>query len=213
MTVFTLKLLALVTMIIDHTGAVLFPDYRWMRYVGRLAFPIYAFLISEGFVHTRNVNSFLSRLLVFALISEVPYDLAFNGEISLTSDMNVFFTLFLGLLALVLVEHFVYSTLLQLSCVAALGALAQFLNTDYRFIGVCLIVSFYLFREKPVMKFVGASNALIPFSSRIEGIAVLSMIPILLYNGRQGRFKWKYFFYAVYPAHLLVLYFIKCRVM
>ncbi len=213
MTVFVLKLFALVTMIIDHTGAVLFPQFRWMRYVGRLSFPIYAFLISEGFVHTRSVNKFLTRLLVFALISEVPYDLAFNGTISFINDMNVFFTLFLGLLALALVDYFVYSTFLQCACVAALGALAQFLYTDYRFIGVCLIVSFYLFRDRLSFKIAGASNALIPFSSNIEGMALVSLVPICLYNGKQGRFKWKYFFYAIYPVHLLILVFIRDHIM
>ncbi len=213
MTVFALKLFALVTMIIDHTGAVLFPQFRWMRYVGRMAFPIYAFLISEGYVHTRNVKRYLIRLAVFALASEVPYDLAFNDGISYIKDTNVFFTLFFGLLALVLIDYFTYNTVLQCACVLSLSVLAQYMVSDYRFIGVCLIVVFYLYRDRLPLKLVGASNALIPFSSWIEGMALCSMIPVCLYNNKPGRIRLKYFFYLIYPVHLLILVFIRDHLM
>ena len=81
MTVFALKILAVVSMFIDHSGAVLFRGDMWMRYVGRFAFPIYAFLIVEGYLHTRDVRKYLIRLGVFALISEIPFDLAFRGRL------------------------------------------------------------------------------------------------------------------------------------
>lgn len=205
MSTFALKLLALVTMMIDHTGDVLLPQYRWLRYIGRLAFPIYAFLIVEGYVHTKDVKKYLARLAMFAVISEVPFDLAFRGAVFDMGGQNVFFTLFLGLLSIVLIDRFVYNTLLQFVLVAALGVIAQLAHTDYRFIGVCLIAVFYLFRDRMPFKLAGAANALIPFSSRIEFMACASLIPIMLYNGKIGRFKWKYFFYIIYPAHLMAL--------
>ncbi|MBO6112510.1 MAG: hypothetical protein J6P45_05640 [Lachnospiraceae bacterium] len=205
MSVFALKLFALISMIIDHMGYVIFPQYRWMRYVGRLAFPIYAFLITEGYIHTRNVKKYLLRLGVFAVISEVPFDLAFSGVPFDKNYQNVFFTLLLGLIALIFIDFFAGQTYLQCLSVLALCSAAQFMGTDYRYIGVCLIVVFYLFRDRKPFKMVGAANALIPFSSNIECMALVSMIPVFLYNGKPGRFKWKYFFYVIYPAHLLVL--------
>ena len=209
MSTFALKLLALVTMIIDHTGDVLLPQYRWLRYIGRLSFPIYAFLIVEGYVHTKDVRKYLSRLALFALISEVPFDLAFRGAVFDMGGQNVFFTLFLGLLAIVLIDRFVFNTLLQFVLVAALGAIAQLAHTDYRFIGVCLITVFYLYRDRIPLKTAGAVNALIPFSSRIQFMSCASLLPVILYNGKPGRFRWKYFFYIIYPAHLLVLVVIR----
>lgn len=199
-------------MIIDHTGDVLLPQYRFLRYIGRLAFPIYAFLIVEGYVHTKSVKKYLIRLGVFALISEIPFDLAFHGSFFYPGGQNVFFTLFLGLLSIVLIDRFVYNTLLQTVIVAAIGGLAQVMHTDYRYIGVCLIAVFYLYRDRLPLKSAGAANALIPFSSRIEFMACSSLVPIFLYNGKPGRFKWKYFFYIAYPAHLLLLTFIRGKV-
>ncbi|MBO4374326.1 MAG: hypothetical protein J5829_04385 [Lachnospiraceae bacterium] len=209
MTSFALKIIALISMVIDHTGHVIFPQYRWLRYIGRLAFPIYAFLIVEGYVHTRDVRKYLIRLGVFALISEIPFDMAFEGAVFTMKGQNVYFTLFLGLLAVVLIDRFVFHTWLQFVLVAVIAVTAQLMHTDYRFIGVCLIVVMYLYRDRLVFRTAGALNALIPFSSRIEFMACFSLLPIQLYNGKQGRFKWKYFFYIVYPAHLMVLVVIR----
>ncbi len=199
-------------MIIDHTGDVLLPQYRVLRYIGRLAFPIYCFLLVEGYVHTKSVKKYLLRLGMFALISEIPFDLAFHGTFFYPGGQNVFFTLFLGMIAIVLTERFVYNTLLQTVIVAAIGALAQVMHTDYRYIGVCLIMVFYLYRDRLPLKNAGAVNALIPFSSRIQFMACAALLPISFYNGKAGRFKWKYFFYIAYPAHLLALTFIRGKV-
>lgn len=104
---FTLKLLALILMIIDHCGLVLFAGtslYLPCRILGRIAFPLYAFLITEGYVHTRNVKKYAARLLVFAVLSEVPFDYAFFGTPFYMGYQNVFFTLVLGLGALVCLD-------------------------------------------------------------------------------------------------------------
>ena len=96
---FTLKWIAIVSMLIDHMGAILFPQYIEMRIVGRLAFPIYCFLLAEGAVHTSNIRRYEIRLLAFACLSDIPFDLAFFGGVTL-EHQNVFFTLLLGVLVI-----------------------------------------------------------------------------------------------------------------
>ena len=125
---FTLKLIAIITMVIDHTGAIFFPDQMWLRAIGRIAFPIFVFLLVEGLFNTSNIKKYLTRLGIFALISEIPFDMAFykarfgvdflTDLKGATQDMqildlfirrlikhqNIFFTLFLGLLAIYLMK-------------------------------------------------------------------------------------------------------------
>ena len=95
MTGLTLKLIAVISMLLDHTGHVLFPGQIWFRYVGRLAFPIYSFLLAEGFFHTKNLKSYMFRLLFFGIISEIPFDLAFYDTVFTFEHQNVFWTLLL----------------------------------------------------------------------------------------------------------------------
>ncbi|MEG1773614.1 MAG: TraX family protein, partial [Oscillospiraceae bacterium] len=102
---FSLKLIALASMTVDHAGVVLFEQLEWMRMVGRLAFPIYAFLLVEGFVHTRHRGRYCLRLGMFALLSEWPFDLAVFGGADMRGQ-NVFFTLLLGVLMLWGCERF-----------------------------------------------------------------------------------------------------------
>lgn len=205
MTALTLKFLAVLSMFIDHAGAVLFPGVMWMRYIGRLAFPIYAFFIVEGFVHTRSVKKYLLRLFVFALISEVPFNLAFRGQFFAPDYQNVFFTLFLALLALVLVRQFSGNFFLQALSVACLALTAQELHTDYRYVGVCLVTLLYVYRKRSLPAFVSAILVLVPFLSRIEWFSLLSFIPLKGYNDKRGKFGLKYFFYLFYPLHLMLL--------
>lgn len=221
-----LKILALLFMITDHIGAVLLPQYRILRYIGRLSFPLYCFLITEGMCHTRNIYKYGLRLLTFAFISEVPFDLAIHGKVLEFTDQNVFFTLFIGLVV-------IYGTLIVndaskglVICIAGM-LLALFLKVDYSSYGVLMIYCFYMFRDNPL------SMALsIGFINLFMGIggtgsqkyAVFSMIFILLYSGKktykdmEEKDKTKrtlihklgqMLFYALYPLHLAVLYFIK----
>ena len=99
-----LKMLALITMVIDHVGAVFFPQLYWLRYIGRISMPIYAFLISQGYKYTRNFTRYAIRLAIFAVISEVPYDLLFHGTWLEFGNQNIMFTLLSGLIAVRLLD-------------------------------------------------------------------------------------------------------------
>ena len=107
MSAFTLKMIALVTMVIDHVGAVFFPDLIWLRYIGRLSMPIYAFLLAEGYRKTRNFLHYALRLALFAVLSEVPYDLLFQGRVLEFSRQNILFTLLTGYVVLVVAMYLV----------------------------------------------------------------------------------------------------------
>ena len=97
MSVFALKLIAVVTMLIDHIGYIFFPRVLWLRFIGRCAFPIYAFLLVQGYRHTHSVGKYLGRLALFSILSEVAFDLAFFRSFPYWGDQNVYFTLALGL--------------------------------------------------------------------------------------------------------------------
>ena len=98
-----LKIIAMVSMVFDHVGDMFFPDMMWLRMVGRLAMPIFAFCITEGYIHTRNRNKYLLRMGIFALVSEVPFDLAFEGNINITHQ-NIMLTFFIAILSLKLFD-------------------------------------------------------------------------------------------------------------
>ena len=152
---FVLKLIAIISMVIDHTGAVLFPENMELRIIGRLAFPIFCFLIVEGFTHSRSVPKYLMRLGIFAVVSEIPFNLAFQKSVIHAGSVNVFVTLFLGLLGLYLfdkVSHWkalpeplAYAAAVLPVALACLAA--HKLGSDYGRYGVMLIFIFYLFRD------------------------------------------------------------------
>lgn len=209
---FQLKVLAIVTMLIDHIGAVLFPTVIPLRIIGRLSFPIFAYLISDGLVHTSNVKKYLGRLFLFALISEIPFDLAFHSTAFYPQSQSIFFTLFLGLAAIGFLHSYLQRNApVTILLAAAMVLLAEVMHTDYGWFGVAAIIIFYCFRNYRAWGAAAFSLLVIVFSlirSPLEIFAIASVVPILLYNGQKGKYSWKYFFYAFYPVHLLILYLI-----
>lgn len=206
-----LKLIACLSMFIDHLGAVCFSGMMGFRIIGRLAFPIYCFLLVEGAVHTRNMKKYILRMGIFALISEVPFDLAFYHRLVYTGHQNVFFTLGLGLLAIWFLEHPIEQldipdVLYKLLVIIAAGLIAEFFNTDYGFTGIAVICIFYYLRGQPQLKY-PIAVILLAAMGGVEVYAVLALIPILLYNGQRGRQTkaMQYGFYIFYPAHLLLI--------
>lgn len=204
LTSFQLKCIAILTMVIDHTGAVLFPGQMLFRYIGRIAFPVFAFLLTEGFFHTRDVRNYMMRLGMFALLSEVPYDLAFRNTLLEFSHQNVFFTLFIGLAMMYAMEKSPGWAAKIPEALLAMWA-AELLCSDYGCRGILLILVFYLLRGSGApMLLLGVGWNLI-FNRSVQMYGALAMIPVAMYNGERGP-SMKYFFYVFYPAHLLLLY-------
>lgn len=201
---FQLKCIAIVSMALDHTGAVLYPSQIWLRCLGRIAFPIFCFLIVEGFFHTHDVRRYMGRLGVFALISEIPYDLAFRGVPLEYAHQNVFFTLLIGIGMVVLLERNREWPVKAVILLLAMW-LAVLIRSNYNFRGVLLIFVFYIFHESRWLAVTAGGFWNFLYQGVIQKYGVLSVLPLALYNGERGR-KMKYFFYIFYPAHLLLLY-------
>ena len=218
MSSFVLKLIACIAMLIDHVTATFVTSAGWMwtlgRGIGRLAFPIFCFLIVEGLIHTRNKKKYALRLLIAAVISEVPYDLMRFGKVWNFDSQNVMWTLLLGFLAIAMIEYvktkfpgdmFKYNTF---SCLAILlcGVTALFFTTDYTIFGVTLIVSFYMFRGRKLANFLMflVLTWLFYSNSTIQFAALLAYPLFLFYNGKKGMDD-KYCLYAFYPVHMLIL--------
>ncbi len=215
-----LKILALTAMTLDHIGAALLPQDLFIRLVfrciGRIAMPIFCYLIVVGMFATKNIRNYMLRLAVFAMLSEIPFNLAFQGKILEFHKQNVFFTLLIGLSVIWLVEQekmillrksVFLSNLIEIGILAVGCALTYFLKTDYTFFGVLMIYFFYECRFHAILSII-SQIILYILMGGIEGFATFALLPICMYNGEKGRdSKWmKWFFYVYYPAHLLIIY-------
>lgn len=201
MTGFQLKLLAMLAMTADHIGAVFFPEIPLLRWIGRLAMPVLCFFIGEGLRHTRSPRRYLLRLTGFALLSELPFDLAFYGGIE-WGHQNVYFTLALGLLALWAIQSRGMEGWL-LALTAALAA--ELLGCDYGMYGVLLILLLDRFHRARSEQLAAAALLNLAFFGLQTQILSLIALPLLwLYNGKRGRDD-RRLFYLYYPAHLCVL--------
>lgn len=212
-----LKILALITMLISHiaqTGLLTELGY-WEYYypfmiIGRIAFPIFCFFIVQGVVLTSNLKKYLLRLFIFALISEIPFDLAFYGGIS-KQGQNVIFTLFLGALCIsfikIIDEKSSYKLINAIVCIIIVSIfmdLADFLKTDYSSKGIRAIVLLFLAYDSRLFTVFAIVQGFY-FEANLLGVVYLSIIFILLYNGKKGNVN-KWLFYIFYPGHLLVIY-------
>ena len=228
-----LRLFALLFMLLDHMWATVISGNLWMTCVGRLAFPIFAFQISEGFVHTSNVKRYAKRLLLFALIAEIPFNLMLSASWIYPFHQNVLFTLLLGLGAVYALDRArrqggtkAAAKGIGLALLCVLGGAVTFV--DYGAMGVATVILFYLcrgFRGAKLCQLIGLvfincymiSGMDLPFTLLghefffpMQSIAVGSLVFIWLYNGRKGHSSkaMQYAAYAFYPVHALVLYLI-----
>ena len=201
MTGFQLKLLAMLAMTADHIGAVFFPEIPLLRWIGRLAMPVLCFFIGEVLRHTRSPRRYLLRLTGFALLSELPFDLAFYGGIE-WGHQNVYFTLALGLLALWAIQSRGMEGWL-LALTAALAA--ELLGCDYGMYGVLLILLLDRFHSARSEQLAGAALLNLAFFGLQTQTLSLIALPLLwLYNGKRGRDD-RRLFYLYYTAPLCVL--------
>lgn len=230
----TLRLLAILFMLLDHVWATFLSGNLWMTCLGRLAFPIFAFQISEGYVHTANYRRYALRLLLFALLSEISFDLFCTGAVFFPFHQNVLFTLLLGLLAvrqadMLRREIGIWRKLLRCLLLMLTAAGGVLLFPDYGLRGVMTVLCFYVFREVPcarlfqlaamlVLNVFSFKGQTLPFSAAgltfdfpVQGFAVLALLPIWLYNGKKGfgGKALRIFWYAFYPLHMLALYFLR----
>nr|WP_325298294.1 TraX family protein [uncultured Dysosmobacter sp.] len=222
-----LRCLAMFLMLLDHLWATLVPGNFWMTYAGRLAFPIFAFQISEGFFHTSDRKRYAMRLLAFALLSEIPFDLLYGSTVFYPFHQNVLFTLLLGLLAISAIDRARRERSAKTALRAALVLPGTLLLSivgmvDYGWRGMLTVVAFYALRGFPgawlaqaaamillnIVGFQGLLISLLGWEFPTQGFAVLALLPIWLYNGRPGRKSraLQYGSYAFYPVHMLILY-------
>lgn len=214
---FTLKIIAAASMLLDHIGYMFVPGWSPYRMIGRLAFPIFAFLIVEGALHTRDFKKYVSRIAVFALISEIPYDLAIFAIPVYWGQCNILVTFLIGLLCIKVMQkllvHFNFSPVgYAMGTAVFLGgaAAARLLHTDYEIYGVMLIYVFYVFRDRKVTKTLLAILvfATMPF---LYFPAAASLVLIWFYNDERGYnpawLRWG--FYLFYPVHLIILYIVR----
>ena len=216
MSSFVLKIIALITMTIDHLGYTLFGKITYFNYIGRIAFPIFAFQISEGYINTKNLKKYFFKLFVFALISQIPYML-FESFYTDQFSLNIFFTLLLGLTSILIYDKCENKFLGILSGIS-IATISEITHCDYGFFGVAIILLFYIFKDSKIKLSISFIIAVVlKFLIRIltNGFYIeyiylmigtlLTLLFILLYNKKKGK-SFGYFLYIFYPVHLLSLY-------
>lgn len=232
-----LKHLAIFFMAIDHIGAALIEPgllqtglitmqdteyilYMVLRVLGRFSFPMFCFFLVEGFFHTHDMVKYLQNLLIFAVISEIPFDLALRGRLWDWEHQNVFFTLALGFIAIWIAQALQEKCAMQpdkngtlryqmyiLLFVLGLAGIAELIRADYGAVGVAVIYVLYAFKPQKTKGAVWAWVVL-TLGNTLEFFCFPFILAVKAYNGQRGKQN-KYFFYLFYPAHLLVLYMMR----
>jgi hypothetical protein len=227
MSSFALKMLAMISMLTDHIGFTFehympYSVFLLCRTAGRLAMPVFCFLIAEGLFHTRDAKKYLIRLALFAIVSEVPFDLMFSGQWLEYSRQNVGFTLFFGFLCILMFDSFAAKgrKLPALLSVLAAVLAVTLLRSDYEIYGVYYIFIFYYFRDKPKARIAAFTAGV--FLSALDSLmagghwhwplvisaTVLAAGPITLYNNERGKdgAAMRTAFYMFYPLHMTLLF-------
>ena len=205
-----------------------YPQYSVpLMYIGKISFPLYAFLISEGYVHTRNFSKYLTRLIVFGVISQIPAYLLFVGKSFNGLYLNIFFTLALGLLGIRIYDK-IKSKYVSIPVILLLAVIAELLKFDYGAFGILMIVCFYVFKRNKLnmvlsqmfLMFILYMKKMSYYTFSLFNLqyilfqllfSVISLAIILTYNGKKGKSsgKIKLMFYFFYPVHLIILDLLK----
>lgn len=236
MSIFTLKIIALISMTIDHIGFLFFPEIKLLRTIGRIAFPTYCFLIAEGFNHTKDdknkLNNYILRLLLFALITEIPYNFMLANSVSYILEQNILFTFVSSLLMLSALNKYKKDYMLQAMIIIMFAILNMTLGLEYGLVATLFIALFYYYFQNKSKAFLIAgfpiviflyilSEAFISYEQlSFENIIAflrdtnyfffpifLSLPFIISYKGKLGynNKKLKYLFYIYYPLHIIIL--------
>lgn len=200
----SLKVIAIVTMVIDHTACYFVSggwEYECMRGIGRIAFPIFAFLIAEGYRHTHRKWDYGRNLLIFAFISEIPWMLLHTD-----GSHNVLFTLLAGFCCIAILDKLRSHKVMLVLPILLIAFSAFILNSDYGIQGVTLILIFYLLKDKLLLQLL----FILPLFYDFHPLGILASLGMLnLYNKERGFIKGpysKYLFYAFYPCHLMAIW-------
>ena len=232
LTAAVLHIIAMTLMLMDHLWATLLPAKEWLTCAGRVAFPIFAFMAVEGYFHTRSFKKYILRMLLFAVLSEIPFDLMYGGTWFYPVHQKVLWTFLLSLLGVWLMEQvrkkgktWMYLLVCVLVVLAGL-VLGTLCMVDYYGAGVLTVFVFYFLHGRKWWCFLGQLAALywlnvellgglmypvqlfgMEFELCQQGLALLALIPIWLYRGRQGYHSkpFQYLCYAFYPVHMLLL--------
>ena len=232
----TLHIIAMIAMLCDHLWATIIPGNDWLTCVGRIAFPIFAFLIVEGYFYTHNLKKYMSRLLLFAIISEIPFNLLMGSRFFYPIHQNVLWTFLLGI-ALIHWNEKVkkknkwwLTTIVAISSIMLAFILGLLTMVDYYHAGIFMVFVFYFFRGRTWWNFFAQFLLLAYINIEIlsgyayeiqlfgsthyfvrQGFALVALIPIWLYQGKQGPYNKviKGIYYAFYPVHLLILVLIR----
>lgn len=234
-TSFSLHIMAMVFMLCDHLWGTVIPGNDWLTCIGRLSMPIFAFMIVEGYFHTKSLKKYVLRLLIFAVISEIPFNLAMGSRLFYPVHQNILWS-FLISIGLIHLNEKVRKKKIWLRIIVGLSTvLAGFISglitmVDYHHAGILTVLAFYFFRERKWWGYIGQALCLWYINTELlgglgyeinlfgetfffvrQGIAVLSLVPIWLYRGEQGHHSkaFQYVCYLFYPVHLLVLGIIK----
>lgn len=223
MNVFDIKIIAVVTMIIDHIGLYFFPDVIILRMIGRLSFPLFAWLIANGAIHSKNLYLYAKRLFLLAIITQIPYAYANKLFNPLFAEYNVVFTLLLGLVTIIVFQKTKSKIFRIITTILAI-LLAILLKLDYGVLGILSILTFYLFYKKPTKLVISqvilllllpyitiilerlyhADLSTFYYDSYYEFFGLFSLIFIYFYNQKLGH-KAKYLFYLFYPLQYVAL--------
>lgn len=220
MSSFVIKIIAAASMLIDHMGLLLFPQHGIMRILGRLAFPLYAFCIAEGFYYTRDKKRYFLQIFILGIVCQAAYFIA-DGSMYLgvliAFSMSI---LLMWALDGVKKAHAAKDGTMKAAAIfvlslAAVAALCHFMTVDYGFVGILLPVLAFASGKKWVRLGLFSLGlvvlcAVIYSSGRldVQWWALVALPLLALYNGKPGKYRMKYFFYVFYPAHLAVLYLI-----
>lgn len=232
----SLHMMAMAFMLCDHLWGTVVPGNEWLTFIGRLAFPIFAFMIVEGYFHTKNLKKYVLRLFLFAMISEIPFNLAMGSSVIYPVHQNVLWSFLISIGFIHWNERTKRSNklwkriligLLSLLLGAATGLLTM---VDFYHAGILTVLAFYFFRQRKWWSYLGQFLSLwyinvellgglvyefslfgLDFSIHQQGLALLALIPIWMYRGRQGYHSkaLQYAYYIFYPLHLLLLGLLK----
>lgn len=219
MTVFIIKIIACVTMVLDHIKYAI-PETEGIltNYFGRLAFPLYAFLLTEGYVHTKDLKKYYYRMIIFAIISQIPFML-FRTLVGEWKMLNIMFTLLLGLIAITVYDK-EKRKYISIPIIILLILMGKILKVDYGWYGVTTVILLYMLKNyKSYIPFSYLLLLIVYYYSRIKsfnfGTEIIlyilfswsSTFIMMIYNGKEGK-KLKYFYYIFYPLHMIIIYLI-----